>query len=224
MAQRIERVAWFVDGFNLYYSLRSLKNGRYLWLDLGKLADSRIKAHQENVKMTYFTALTNSRDGSSQRQHDYLSAVDIMCDFPMEIVLNSFKRNSWECENCDSKNKIYREKQTDVALGVAMVSGAFKNEFDVAILVSADTDFIPAISQVKSIGKKVVVALPPGRRSMALEESASSVYHLKENSLRKAQLPNSLENSGQTISKPVFFERKESRKFRKWPLVHKASD
>lgn len=224
MPRQIERVAWFVDGFNLYYSLMSLKSGRYLWLDLGSLANSKIKHNQVNVKLSYFTALAESRTGSTKRQSDYLAALKLTSPFPIDIVVNSFNRTSWDCKNCDSKNKKYQEKQTDVALGVAMVESAMLDEYDTAFLISADMDFIPAIEKVKTYGKKVVIALPPGRRSFDLEDSASSVYHLKENAIRKSQLPLEIEVGARRITKPNFYIPGQSPRFRKWPLVHKGSD
>lgn len=48
-----------------------------------------------------------------------------------------------------------REKGTDVKIGVDLVIGAVDNFFDTAILVSSDTDLIPAIKYVKFKNKKL---------------------------------------------------------------------
>lgn len=47
------------------------------------------------------------------------------------------------------------EKGIDVLLALAMVMGAIHDEYDVAVLMSSDTDLIPAIDQVITIGKRV---------------------------------------------------------------------
>ncbi len=39
-----------------------------------------------------------------------------------------------------------------------MVAHAYKNSFDVAIVVSGDRDFVPAIQHIQSTGKRVEVA------------------------------------------------------------------
>jgi len=49
----------------------------------------------------------------------------------------------------------YREKGTDVKLAVDLIVGAIDNQYDTAIVVSSDTDLIPAIDWVRSRGKKV---------------------------------------------------------------------
>ena len=41
-----------------------------------------------------------------------------------------------------------------------MVSAAMKDGFDVAYLISADGDFIPAVEMVREAGKKVFAATP----------------------------------------------------------------
>lgn len=51
-----------------------------------------------------------------------------------------------------------REKGIDVLIALSMVLGAERDEFDVAVLFSADTDLIPAIEGVRSIGKRCEVA------------------------------------------------------------------
>jgi len=51
-----------------------------------------------------------------------------------------------------------REKGIDVRLAIDMVMGAARDEYDVAVLVSADTDLVPAVEAVFEMGKRVEVA------------------------------------------------------------------
>ena len=48
-----------------------------------------------------------------------------------------------------------REKGTDVKIAVDIIDGAVDNKYDTAILISSDTDLIPAIEYVIKRGKKV---------------------------------------------------------------------
>ena len=50
----------------------------------------------------------------------------------------------------------YHEKGVDVLMAVDLISGAYENEFDTAILVSSDTDLIPALKKVRKLGKKII--------------------------------------------------------------------
>jgi len=51
-----------------------------------------------------------------------------------------------------------REKGIDVLIALEMVLGAERDDYDVGVLFSADTDLIPAIDAVRSIGKRCEVA------------------------------------------------------------------
>ena len=56
-----------------------------------------------------------------------------------------------------------REKGIDVHIALEMVMGAFRDQFDVAILFSGDSDLIPAIEEVRRLGKRCEVAAWDGR-------------------------------------------------------------
>ena len=51
------------------------------------------------------------------------------------------------------------EKGIDIALAIDMLSLGFHKAYDVAILVSGDGDFIPAVKVIKSLGLRVEVAM-----------------------------------------------------------------
>ena len=52
----MNRVVVHVDGFNLYYSLRSKGWRRYDWLNLCRLSRNLLRAGQRLVMVRYFTA------------------------------------------------------------------------------------------------------------------------------------------------------------------------
>lgn len=51
-----------------------------------------------------------------------------------------------------------REKGIDVMVALDMVMGAVRDEYDVCVLVSADTDLVPAIEAVLELGKRLELA------------------------------------------------------------------
>ncbi len=55
------------------------------------------------------------------------------------------------------------EKGTDVNLAVEALSKGYANAYDIAIFLSADTDYIPVYKLLKSIGKLVVVCAVKGQ-------------------------------------------------------------
>ena len=74
------------------------------------------------------------------------------------------------------------QKEVDVAMACEMVVHAMKNNYDVAIVVSGDRDFIPAIQHVQAAGKRVEVAAfrdTIGNRE-AIRRFADEYYELGE--------------------------------------------
>ena len=61
-----------------------------------------------------------------------------------------------------------QEKGIDVLIALAMVKGALADTYDVAVLVSADTDLLPAVEQVLEARKRVEVAAWDGQRRSRL--------------------------------------------------------
>ena len=70
----------------------------------------------------------------------------------------------------------YVEKQVDVRIAVDMVGLAYRDEYDVAYLLSADGDFAPAVREAQGCGKRVFVASP--QRGYQLAEAADVAIDL----------------------------------------------
>ena len=58
----------------------------------------------------------------------------------------------------DSKTYTTEEKETDINLATHMLAKGFQNAYDIAILVSGDTDYIKVVETLHNIGKTVVIA------------------------------------------------------------------
>ena len=66
--------------------------------------------------------------------------------------------------NIDDRKTYYKvEKGTDINLAIHAITKAFNNAYDVAFVVSADTDYISLYKQLKTIGKIVVVVAVKGQ-------------------------------------------------------------
>lgn len=61
----------------------------------------------------------------------------------------------------DSKTYTTLEKGTDVNVAVQMLSKGYQNAYDIAILVSGDTDYIPVVECLHNLGKIVILATLP---------------------------------------------------------------
>lgn len=73
----------------------------------------------------------------------------------------------------------HEQKEVDVALACEMVAHAFRDNYDVAILVSGDRDFIPAIQHVQASGKRVEVAAFANSVGEEMRRSADRFHELE---------------------------------------------
>ena len=81
-----ERVIVYIDGFNLYYGLRSRGWRRYLWLDLRRLSENLLRPAQQLEAVRYFTAQISAESHDPdrpRRQGLYLEALQTLPDLSL---------------------------------------------------------------------------------------------------------------------------------------------
>ncbi len=64
----------YVDGFNFYHGLRTMKWRKFYWIDTVALIESFLKPHQELVELNYFSAVPKNDRGKQDRQDLFFSA------------------------------------------------------------------------------------------------------------------------------------------------------
>jgi uncharacterized LabA/DUF88 family protein len=67
-------------------------------------------------------------------------------------------RRSVRCPQCGEEYEYTTEKRVDTRLVADLIHHAANDNFDAAVLVSGDDDFVPAVEAVNSLGKQVWVA------------------------------------------------------------------
>jgi uncharacterized LabA/DUF88 family protein len=78
-----------------------------------------------------------------------------------------------------------REKGVDVKIAIDLVIGAVEDTYDTAVVVSSDTDLIPAIRYVLSRGKKVEYVGFSSRPSLGMARESSLSILLLPDDLNK---------------------------------------
>lgn len=184
----MERVAAYIDGFNLYHGMKAAFGRKYLWLDVEALCQSVLLPTQTLVSVKYFTARVKSPAISQQRQSDYLDALEAATrTLP---IYGRFQMNDVQCRGCGAVRKKPEEKKTDVAIATHLVSDAYESVFDAALLVSGDSDMVPPVEVIRTVpGRRVVAVFPPRRKSDELRRAAGASISVSEASLRQSQLP-----------------------------------
>lgn len=184
-----QRVAVYIDGFNLYFGMHSKYGRRYLWLDLHRLGLSFLTGGQTLVKVAYFTASVRNDPPAQANQAIYLNA--LRATGGVQIVKGRFESKQRTCLKCGHSHTVYEEKETDVSLATALVEDAANDVYDRAIIVSADSDLGPAVRAVKRLraSARVIAAFPPNRTSGDLRAQVHGVFAIGRDKLHDAQLP-----------------------------------
>lgn len=208
--KQMERVAFYIDGFNLYFGIKTQVRQKgwtgCLWLDICALSDKLLKSDQERVLCKYFTARINGTNSRTQRrqrkQNAYIEALETILG--LEIFYGRYLSKTHRCNACGDTYIKNEEKMTDVSIATEMVKDAYEDNFDTAILISADSDLVPPTIAVQALGKKVIAIFPPQRRSQQLKDIADVSYTLGRGKIYNSQLPAALTNSnGVIITKPT---------------------
>lgn len=200
----------YVDGFNLYYG--AVRGTAYKWLDLARFF-RLLRPNEDLRRVRYFTALVDGPRRANQEM--YLRALSTT---PLvEVILGKFKPKRIKCQmpGCTHQGGrffvTYEEKRTDVNIAVRMLDDAYQDHCDRLILVSGDSDLVPAVATVRERfpQKKVTVYVPaknPTRGAAVELRTAANVDRaLPLNLLEKAQFSAVLADTGggSEIRKPA---------------------
>jgi len=161
-----DRVAIFIDGSNLYHSVQN-NFGRHN-INFTEFA-TKLCAGRPLFRVYYYNILQDPSqypDGYREQQ-DFL---DSLRKTPyLEVRLGSIKKITGV------------EKGIDVMIATDLLYFAWSGFYDVAILVSGDSDFTYAVQAVKNVGKHVEVAYFEGGASKELLDMADNRYPLDRN-------------------------------------------
>src|SRR3989344_195217 len=203
----MDRVIVYIDGFNLYFGLKSKGWRRYFWLNPQKLVQNLLKPGQKLVFTKYFTARVsnNPRDPDKhKRQATFLEAIETLPD--TRIYYGHYLPKPQTCFKCGATWTAHEEKMTDVKIAVEMLNDAYDDAFDTAMLVSADSDLSAPVEAIRARfpKKRVVVACPPDRQSKRLESVASACFRIGRKKFHDSQFPDELRKpDGFVLKRPA---------------------
>jgi uncharacterized LabA/DUF88 family protein len=160
------KVACYIDGFNLYHAIDALSKPYLKWLNLRALAESLCRPGEMLVKVAYFSAYATWLADRYARHRLYVAALEAT---GVECHMARFSERVATCKTCGASWKSREEKETDVHFALTFLEDAIDHIFDRAIIVSADSDYIPAVRKVRKRlpGKQIFLAIPPERFGQA---------------------------------------------------------
>ncbi|HST59563.1 MAG TPA: NYN domain-containing protein [Longimicrobium sp.] len=202
---------------NLYHSLREIEKvakAKVRWLDLRSLCASYLHAVRGAVgqrvelgRIDYFSALASHLTARNpnvvDEQTAYLAALG---NSGVNVTLSRFKQKDVICPKCGNRFVRFEEKETDVAIGMKVMETAARGECEVVVLISGDTDLVPAIKAAKRLSPSLMigVAFPFMRHNAELRAVADFTFAIGQRDVQRAQFPPAVSLSdGGTVLKPT---------------------
>lgn len=197
----MSRYCFYIDGFNVYYSLNSERFRKYKWLNYRKLAETFLRSGDTITGILYFTTFVTWKPGAVARHKQYIK---VLRAEGVDVVRGRFMTKDVRCHVCDKWYKTREEKQTDVNIALNLVCDAMNDRYDRAVIVSADTDLIPVIEAVhrNAPDKEVGVMFPIRRYNNSLERAADFAATMGEGLLSGCQFPDEVKVGGTIIKRP----------------------
>jgi uncharacterized LabA/DUF88 family protein len=198
-----ERVIAYIDGFNLYFGIKEAGFANCKWLNLKKLVSDLLTPNQQLVEVKYFTSRVSNAPDKQKRQSNYIEAVE---SSGVSIFFGHYQSNTITCKNCHAVWVNYNEKMTDVNIATQIMIDAYADKYDMAMLISGDSDLVPPIRSVHEhfINKRVFVAFPPKRHNNSVSAVAKGSFTIGRKKLVDAQFPVKVKKrDGYEILKPL---------------------
>ena len=207
----------YIDGYNLFYGRLKHRDAginahrkKLRWLDPKKLVEQFLhgnyKLDQINFYTSDITALYTG-DKSPSRQREYYKA--LMTVENINIIKGRFSKNSTLMPvypikyiiNPDGTKQIEKimvlkteEKRSDVNIAAHLVRDACQNKFDMAILVSNDSDLLEPLKIIHELGKKFLILSPNEKYCFDFVSNLDSrcMRKIQEKHIKIAQFPDEI--------------------------------
>lgn len=155
-----DRVAVFIDGSNAYHAFKAaFGSGKYDPLKLARaLASGRPLVH-----VGYYIGAVPQQMGAQlyADQQRFLARLKQVPEIDV-----------WTGRMARTNGQWY-EKGVDVKIATDLVAMAHGRKYDIAILVSGDSDLVPAVREARFLGLVVENAMPRNRKSYHLFQESS---------------------------------------------------
>jgi uncharacterized LabA/DUF88 family protein len=210
------RTSFLIDGFNLYHSVKTASHDLGLggsgtrWLDIHSMSQSYLHLIDTSARLAeiyYFSALAKHLESKkpdvTARHKNYIECLE---DTIINIELHRFKKKSILCQKCSQFFNAREEKETDVAMATRLLEILFLDKCDTVVLVTGDTDIVPAVKTAQKIfpKKEIVFLMPYKRHNKELANLVSKHFDISSHNYTKHQFADPfVTKNGKSISKPL---------------------
>lgn len=200
----------YIDAFNLYYGC--LKGTPYKWLNLEtfcKILLPKNTIHQIKYYTAHVSAWPNDPDKPT-RQQLYLRALGTLPS--VSVILGTFLSHTVTMPLANTQPGGPRfvqvtkteEKGSDVNLATHLLHDAWRNDYDIAAVITNDSDLVEPIRVVRRDLSKIVGVLNPQRHpSFELRNNTDFFKQIRQPALTGSQFPATLFDANSVFHKPA---------------------
>lgn len=141
-----------------------------------KFFELGLKENQELLAVKYFSAIPDN-ELKMKNQDAFFQANKQNPKF--QLILGKYLKKEITCRNCGYKIRTYEEKESDVRIATQIVADAFQKVCDISIVVSADSDMVPAVELALKAHQRVFVYFPPNHFSSVLNSICGGAVFLQ---------------------------------------------
>lgn len=227
------RVAFVVDGFNLYHSIRDAERiiaaRPQRWLDLRAFCEDYVRHFGRSATLEgvyYYSAFATHLEASKPDiQSRHQAYIDALRATGVNVTMGQFKERDRyiPLKYCRLKVPWFKrrwpvpipfgaivvkraeEKETDVAIATKLFELLHTGAAEVVVLVSGDTDLLPAIRTARRLFPMIQIAIlfPFRRHNAELKRAVARSFKVKKEQYARFQLPSPIVlPSGHRIEKP----------------------
>lgn len=177
-----EKIAILIDGSNLFFFLKSQNLPNLTYYDYAGLCEFLAENRETTYKGYYIGVVkvnpkSPDRVKAAKMRHSQTSLFGHLQSKTQGFTI----KRGYLMEN----DGVYHEKGVDVEIAVDIVKGAYEDLYDTAIIISSDTDLIPAMKVAREKGKKVEYIGFSTRPSFGMQNNADISRLLIKSELEK---------------------------------------
>lgn len=198
----------YIDGFNLYYG--ALKGSPYKWLDLAALCH-RMLPNDTVQSIEYFTAIVSARPYDLDlpvRQQMYLRALKTIGNLKISYGHFLTHKCRMVLTGSNPPQKVWvdktEEKGSDVNIAAHLLRDAYNHAFEVAVLVTNDSDLVEPVRIVRhELNLPVGILNPHQQHSAKLKQEATFIKRIRQADVSTCQFPTIMTDSKGQFHKPA---------------------
>ena len=203
------RAALYIDGFNLYHPIVRMGDGHhhFKWANLWQLGENLTAPQQQRlVKVVFCTAVPSVRQSADKRDR-HIRFNEAQRAHGVEVLEGHYVPENIEENGMPTDRTKWTEKQTDINVALRLILDGIDDVYDVALLLSADTDQVATArvfhERLTPIGKKLVGVAPPDRATpVGYGAYRMATVQLKKFDIERCIMPEAVEHAGRLILRP----------------------